>query len=114
MSVQAYQATMKVTEDARQNEYRLFGMVTGALIEARNRDSERLIEAVDWNRRLWLTLQMDLWSDDNGFRDELKAQLISLSIWVDKHSSKLLRGEAAIDPLIQINRMIMEGLAGKP
>ena len=113
MSVRAYQTTMNVTEEARQTEYRLFGLVTGALIEARNRDSEGLIEAIDRNRRLWLTLQMDLWSDDNGFNDALKAQLISLSIWVDKHSSKILRGEAEIDPLIQINRTIMEGLAGK-
>lgn len=114
MSVRAYQTTLNVTEHARQTEYRLFGLVTGALIEARNRDSEGLIEAIDWNRRLWLTLQMDLWSDDNDLKDGLKAQLISLSIWVDKHSRKILRGEAEIDPLIQTNRTIMEGLAGRP
>jgi flagellar protein FlaF len=113
MSVQAYQSTMSVTEDPRQTEYRLFGQVTGALIDASERELDGAIEAIDWNRRLWLTLQMALWSDSNRLGDELKAQLISLSIWVDKHSSKVLRGEAEIEPLISVNRSIMEGLAGR-
>ena len=74
----------------------------------------KFIEAVDWNRRMWLTLQMDLASDQNGLTDELRAQLISVAIWVDKHSSAALRGEAEIDPLITVNRTIMEGLAVRP
>ena len=57
---------------------------------------------------------MDLASEDNGLSDQLKAQLISVAIWVDKHTSAALRGEAKVDPLITVNRTIMEGLSVLP
>ena len=42
----------------------------------------------------------------------LRASIVSLSIWVGKHTSLVIRGKDEIDPLIEINRMIMQGLAG--
>ena len=36
MTHQAYQNTQRITESPRDNEYRLFGQVTGALIDARD------------------------------------------------------------------------------
>ena len=114
MSVQAYQTTQTTTEDPRQTEYRLFAAVTRALIEAQEKGGKGYFNALDWNRRLWLTLQMDLSSDQNRLANPLKAQLISLAIWVDKHSSKVLRSEAGLESLISVNRTIMEGLAGNP
>ena len=53
---------------------------------------------------------MDVASPDNDLADDLKAQLISLAIWVDKHSSKVLHGDGSVEPLIAVNRAIMEGL----
>jgi flagellar protein FlaF len=116
MSIERYKSTQTTTENPRQTEYRLFALVTRSLIEAKERGGRgrKFIEAVDWNRRLWLTLQMDLASDGNGLTDQLRAQLISVAIWVDKHSSAALRGEAEIEPLISVNRTIMEGLAVRP
>jgi flagellar protein FlaF len=35
MSLKAYQATQAATEDPRVTEYRLFGQVTGALLNAK-------------------------------------------------------------------------------
>jgi flagellar protein FlaF len=110
MSLQNYKTAQDVTGEPRQTEYRLFALVTKALMDAEEVGSKSFYAAVDWNRRLWLTLQMDLAAPENTLSDDLKAQLISLSIWVDKHSSKALRGEAKIDPLISVNRTIMEGL----
>eukprot|EP01035_Chromulina_nebulosa_P011648 gene11648-15558_t len=40
------------------------------------------------------------------------ASIISLSLWVNKHTSLVIRREEEIEPLIEINRMIMQGLAG--
>jgi len=113
MSVQAYQMTQTSTEDPRQTEYRLFAEVTRALIEAEGTGGRHLVDAVDWNRRMWLTLQLDLSSDENELPDALKAQLISLAMWVDKHSSRVLRGELDVRSLVTVNRTIMEGLAGQ-
>lgn len=113
MSVHKYKTAQATTENPRQTEYRLFAEVTKSLIS--NKDKERVdpesIKAIDWNRRLWITLQSDLAGDDNGFPDDLRANLISLAIWVDKHSLKAMRGEARLAPLISVNRSIMEGLA---
>lgn len=61
-----------------------------------------------------MALQTDLMQDENGFPDSLKAQIISLAIWVDKHSRKAIRGDATLDALISVNRTIMEGLAMVP
>jgi flagellar protein FlaF len=49
--------------------------------------------------------------EDNVLPDETRAGIISLAIWVDKNSRKMLRGEAKIKPLIDVNRLIMEGMS---
>ncbi len=120
MSVNKYKATQASTENPRQTEYRLFAEVTKALMSVREAAttkglrSQDFYKAVDWNRRLWLTLQMDLASNENRFPDSLKANIISIAIWVDKHSRTVLRGEANLEPLISVNRTIMEGLSSAP
>jgi flagellar protein FlaF len=120
MSVNKYRAAQASTENPRQTEYRLFAEVTKALMaireatKAKGLKSPEFYKAVDWNRRLWLTLQMDLASNENRFPDSLKANIISIAIWVDKHSRSVLRGESDIEPLISVNRTIMEGLTTQP
>ena len=111
MSLQAYQNTQNATENPRLTEYRLMATVTNALIEADGKTGPEFYQAIDWNRRLWLNFQIDLASEDNALPDDLKAKLISVAIWVDKHSTRVLRGEERIAPLIDVNRTIMEGLA---
>jgi len=44
---------------------------------------------------------------------ELKAQLLSIAIWVNKYSVSAMKGEASLDPLISVNKQIMEGLRGQ-
>jgi flagellar biosynthesis activator protein FlaF len=112
MTVRAYQQTQRITENPRSTEYRIFGKITGALIEAKKNGSPPgpLAEALDWNRRLWRTLANDCLDDRNGLPKELRANIISLSMWVTKYSRKVAREGASLDPLIQVNRNIMQGL----
>lgn len=114
MSLGAYQKTQKITESPRETEYRLFGQVTRALKDIKDveRHDARVIDALDWNRRMWSVLAIDCGSDGNGLEDKLRAQIISLSIWVSKHSTEVMRGKADVEPLIDINTTIMEGLRG--
>lgn len=114
MSVRTYQTAQRNTESPRSTEYRLFAQVTRALMQTEDVRDPRFHDALNWNRRLWLTLQMDLLQPDNRMPDDLKARLISVSIWVEKHTRKAARGEASIQPLIDLNRQIMEGLAPQP
>lgn len=112
MSLKAYQDTQKILESPRQTEYRLFGAVTHALMEARDHGAKgkELVEALDWNRRVWEALGEDCKSDQNKLPDPIKAQIISLSIWVQKYTRRVVRQHKPIDPLIDINRSIMQGL----
>ena len=69
-----------------------------------------LVEAVDWNRRLWRTLAADCMDDRNALTQDVRAKIISLSLWVAKYSRSVTREKASLDPLIEINRTIMQGL----
>ena len=116
MSLQAYQQASARAESPREAEYRLFGQVTRALIEAAALEPSDLrgrIDALDWNRRLWSTLGSDCAAQGNQLPDSLRASIISLSIWVGKHTSAVIRREEEIEPLIDVNRMIMQGLGGE-
>ncbi len=112
MSVQTYQAAQSATEAPRQTEYRLFAQVTRSLIEADKGDYPAKARAVNWNRRMWLALQADCASEGNQLPDDVRAGIISLAIWVDKHSRKVLRHEGEVLPLVDVNRSILDGLSG--
>jgi flagellar biosynthesis activator protein FlaF len=114
MTIKAYQDTQLIAEDPRQTEYRLFGQVTGALISAQKTGitGGPLAEAVDWNRKLWRTLAADCLDDRNQLPQELRANIVSLSLWVTKYSKEVTRQGASLDPLIDVNRTIMQGLEG--
>lgn len=112
MSYDKYRQAQRVTESPRQTEYRIFGQMNVRLKKAKEggRTSE-IIQAVAWNRRFWLALQMDLAMEGNKLPDQLRAQLISMSIFIDKYSGKVIRGEEDIDLLIELNQNIMAGLS---
>jgi flagellar protein FlaF len=116
MSLQAYQRAAEQAEGPKQTEYRLFGLVTRALMDAEQKDvsdHRGRRKALHWNRRLWTTLANDCSNPENQLPTPLKANIISLSIWVDKHTSQVMQKQAAIQPLIDVNRIIMQGLSGQ-
>lgn len=113
MSIQAYQNTAKKTEGPRQTEYRAFAAATRGLIDAAalpDTEVGRRAEALALNRRLWSLLASDCAADGNQLSQSLRAQIISLSLFVDRHSSEIMRQGASFDVLIDINRSIMQGL----
>jgi flagellar protein FlaF len=115
MSLKAYQRAAERAESPRETEYRLFGEVTRSLIEAAaSTDFKARVVALDWNRRLWSTLSCDCALDTNGLPPAVRAQIISLSLWVNRHTSKVIRRQEDIQPLIDVNRSIMEGLRVQP
>lgn len=114
MSLQAYQQAATRAESPRDTEYRLFAQVTRALMDAAKLDPMDFggrADALDWNRRVWSAFATDCSHPNNNLPKPLRASIISLSIWVGKHTSLVIRREDDIEPLIEINRMIMQGLA---
>lgn len=114
MGLQAYRQAAQRAENPREAEYRLFGQVTRALIEADRLDSSDMagrMDALDWNRRLWSALATDCADPNNGLAPSLRASFISLSLWVNRHTSAVMAREEEIAPLVEINRIVMQGLA---
>ena len=117
MSLHAYQQASARAEAPRESEYRLFGQVTRALMSAAEADPGDVrsrIDALDWNRRLWTALASDCSDPDNSLPEAVRAQIISISLWVGRHTSAVMRGEEQIADLIDVNRIIMQGLSGRP
>lgn len=114
MSLKAYQDAQKIFEDPRQIEYRLFGEITRTLMDVRDTNAKgtKLIEALDWNRRVWKAMEDDCLNDQNQLPKEIRAQIISLSMWVTRYTRTVVRQKKPIDPLIEVNRHIMQGLMG--
>ena len=116
MSIQAYQRAATRAESPRELEYRVFGVVTAALVRAKESGRAKLGElahALAENRRLWFLLAEDCAQPQNALPDALRAKIISLAVFVDKHCTAVLRDGEDIDTLIDINRTMMEGLVGR-
>lgn len=116
MTVQAYQRAATQAENPREVEYRVFGIVTAALLRAKETgraDLAALSKALYDNRRLWSALLTDCARPENKLPSDTRAQIMSLAVFVDKHSSLVMREGESLDPLIDINKAMMDGLAGK-
>lgn len=116
MGLAAYQTAQRRVETPREIEYRLFGQVTHALMEAEKlpySEAVKRMDAIDWNRRVWSFMAGDCISTDNSLPEQLRASIVSLSLWVGRYSSEVMQRNADIEPLIDINRTIMQGLAGQ-
>ena len=117
MSLRAYQQAAQRAETPRDVEYRLFAQVTRALMDVKSKPREDLaawIDVLHWNRRIWAALADDCAQTDNALPEPTRAQIISLSLFVHRTTSQVMRREADIDVLIDLNRTMMQGLSGRP
>jgi flagellar protein FlaF len=115
MSIKAYQRAATQADNPRELEYRAFGQVTAGLVRLKEGESSpaAIAEALDANRKLWNVLSADCSVPGNQLPLALRGQIISLALWVARYSSQVLRDGADVEPLIDINRTMMEGLASR-
>lgn len=100
---------------SRETEYNIIARVTQMLIAAQATHSEnkpRFIEALLRNERLWSTLASDVANQDNSLPDVLRARLFYLYRFTVEHSSKVRKGTASAEVLIDINKAVLRGLRG--
>ena len=115
MSIKAYQRAATQADTPRELEYRAFGQVTAGLVRVKEERAPiaQVAEALDANRRLWSVLSADCSVPENQLPLTLRGQIISLAMWVARYSSQVLREGADIEPLIDVNRTMMEGLGAR-
>jgi len=75
-------------------------------------DSALRAQALRFNQLFWNILQADILDTDNQLPNEIKANIMSLSIFVDKQTSMAMRSTnpSDLDILISINRNLASGL----
>ncbi|MFD2739550.1 flagellar biosynthesis regulator FlaF [Sulfitobacter aestuarii] len=126
MSLAAYKKTIRETESPRQMERRVLAQVT-ARLDAHQEDfdiaddrgtrltllAEFLRPILHDNVTLWMTFQADLLQPQNSLPAELRASLISLSMFIERHTARVLAGEAKVSVLVDVNRSILQALEGQ-
>jgi flagellar protein FlaF len=114
MTLSAYQAARSRAETPRSAELRLLSEITGEMMEAEERGLKgaMLMPSLHRNRQMWTAFSTDCGITGNGLPPALRAQIISLALWVDRFTSDVIAGRERIRELIEVNRSIMEGLRG--
>jgi flagellar protein FlaF len=110
MSISAYRRQKEAAETPRELECRAFSVVIGKLTDAKTSGGQALVDACYLNNQLWTALTVDLSLANNPLPEDLKARLISLAIWVQRYTPQAMAGSASLDPLIAVNRNILDGL----
>ncbi len=111
---QAYAPKTSVLRTGRSAEHQLFSDVTNRLRHTGDRlpsGFPAFAEAVHANRAVWTHLASQVADDDNALSEELRARIFYLAEFTAFHSRKILKGEADIVPLIEINTAMMRGLS---
>ena len=106
----AYQAAQRVTTNPIQMEADILGRLTREIESLRDEGGPNLVKALYRNVQLWNAFSADCLDPENKLTDQLKASLVSLSIWVEKHTAQVVAGNATVDALIDVNRSIIAGL----
>jgi flagellar biosynthesis activator protein FlaF len=84
-------------------------MLLGA--SGKGRDSREAIEALFFTRRVWIAFIEDLRSTENQLPTSLRADLISIGIWILKETDKIrLRKSTNFKGIADITTIIRDGL----
>ena len=111
---QAYRSSQRLGSNARDTEAQ-------ALLEAARRldsatgsetDRDAYRAALRLNWRLWTIIQADVSSEGSPLPDEIRQNILSLSVFVDRHTVKALAepSNTKLRILVDINRNIAAGL----
>ncbi|MCQ8184906.1 flagellar biosynthesis regulator FlaF [Parvularcula maris] len=114
MQYQGYQSVQKETSGGGRNlEREVLERITMRLRGARENagaGGARRREALDDNRKLWLTFASDLANPQNNCPDDVKAALISIAAYVEKNTGAAIRDNEVLAGFVEINSNIIAGL----
>jgi flagellar protein FlaF len=116
--LRAYQQAQQANLSGRELEAMAFTRAALKLEDAKKLTDkpQEFSKALRFNHLLWTIIQADIVEPENKLPPEIKANIMSLSIFVDKQTAKALqtRDPADLETLININRNLAAGLRMKP
>jgi flagellar biosynthesis activator protein FlaF len=98
---------------ARRRERETFDELLARLAAGKEKGmlSRESVEALFYLDRFWKLLMEDLAQTGNGLPDDLKANLISIGIWMLKEIEAIRFSRVtSLDALMDINRLVRDGL----
>jgi flagellar protein FlaF len=101
------------SSECREREKLAFDRAIDLLKEAASKGARSLEgkEAISFVQRLWSILIDDLLSAENSLPDALRAELVSIGLWIMKESDLIQQGRSEnYAALIDLNTMIRDGL----
>ena len=118
---EAYKSTDQATMSGREIEATVLTRAALKLKEcqnnwnAENRD-QKLDDALKFNQRIWSILQAELAKEDNPLPVQLRRDLLSLSVFIDRRILETLAypSPEKLSIIIAINTNIAAGLRGSP
>jgi flagellar biosynthesis activator protein FlaF len=112
MAQSAYKQNVREIRSDRANEYEALSQITARMkrASAAANTYADLVSAMHDNRRLWTALAQDVAGESNGLPRELRAKLVYLYEFISLHTGRILKGDAEVGPLIDINLAVMRGL----
>ncbi len=99
--------------DAKDRERQLLTRSIDMLVAARavGTDSLEAVEAIHFLNRVWSTLVEDLGSPENALPKELRANLISIGLWLLREAEDVRQGRSDnFDGLIEVSQIIRDGI----
>lgn len=115
----AYQDVATATLSGRELEASILNKAAAQLISVKNDwdapDREaRLDQALKYNQQIWSFFQAEIAAEENPLPTEIKKNLLTLSVFVDKRTFEVMAYPAPekLDILISINQNLAAGLLG--
>ena len=108
----AYQKSQEYVERPEDTDSVVLMMAADKLLKAQETPNEDVFEEMlRYNQAIWTVIQSEM-TEDHPLPLELKANLISLSLFVDNQTDKAIgsRDPKMLDSLININRNIAAGI----
>jgi len=113
---QAYSPQTSALRIGRSAEHQLFTEATSRLRRTASqlpKGFAAFAEAIHANRAIWTHFAAQVADDHNALSEDLRARIFYLSEFTSFHSRKVLKGEADVAPLVEINIAMMRGLSPK-
>lgn len=99
--------------DAKDRERQLLSRSIDLLVAAKDKGSPSVesAQAIYFLNRVWTTFVEDLGSEENELPQELRANLISIGLWLLREAEEVRQGRSDnFEGLIEVSQIIRDGI----
>jgi len=115
-AARAYSKNSEQTKSNRDLEYDVFLSITREMkhLQAQTTPAfAKLVDTLNKNERLWTEIGVQVADNDNALPSDLRARLFYMTRFVSHQTSKVLKGDADLESLVDVNIAVLRGLKGK-